>query len=52
VQAKASDHSTVDDIYRVNLGGDDGNMISLRSLVEVHTVIGLQALIRGNTALW
>jgi multidrug efflux pump subunit AcrB len=51
VQAEAADRSSVDDIYRINVRSDDGQMIPLRSLVEVRTVIGPQALIRYNNSL-
>ncbi len=39
---------SVDDIYRINVRSADGQMIPLRSLVEVRPVIGPQALIRYN----
>jgi hydrophobe/amphiphile efflux-1 (HAE1) family protein len=48
VQAEAQDRSSVDDIYRINVRSADGQMIPLRSLVEVRPVIGPQALIRYN----
>jgi multidrug efflux pump subunit AcrB len=48
VQAEAQDRSSVDDIYRINVRNADGEMIPLRSLVEVHPIIGPQALIRYN----
>jgi multidrug efflux pump subunit AcrB len=48
VQAEAQDRNAVDDIYRINVRNADGEMIPLRSLVEVRTVIGPQALIRYN----
>ena len=48
VQAEAADRSSIDDIYRINVRSADGKMIPLRSLVEVRTVIGPQALIRYN----
>jgi multidrug efflux pump len=48
VQAEAADRSSIDDIYRINIRSADGKMIPLRSLVEVRTVIGPQALIRYN----
>ena len=48
VQAEAQDRSTIDDIYRINVRSADGQMIPLRSLVEVRPVIGPQALIRYN----
>jgi hydrophobe/amphiphile efflux-1 (HAE1) family protein len=48
VQAEAEDRNQVDDIYRINVRNSDGQMIPLRSLVEVRPVIGPQALIRYN----
>jgi hydrophobe/amphiphile efflux-1 (HAE1) family protein len=51
VQAEAEDRSSVDDIYRINVRNADGQMIPLRSLVEVRTIIGPQALIRYNNRL-
>ena len=48
VQAEAADRSTIDDIYRINVRSADGQMIPLRSLVEVRPIIGPQALIRYN----
>ena len=40
VQAEASDRSTIDDIYRINVRSAEGKMIPLRSLVEVRAVVG------------
>ncbi len=48
VQADAVDRARVDDIYRINVRNDKGEMISLRSLVEVRPVIGPSAIIRYN----
>ncbi len=48
VQAESADRSAINDIYRINVRSADGRMIPLRSLVEVRTVIGPQALIRYN----
>ena len=48
VQAEAEDRASVDDIYRINVRSADGQMIPLRSLVEVRPIIGPQALIRYN----
>ena len=38
VQAEASDRSSVDDIYRINVRNGEGKMIPLRSLVEIRAV--------------
>jgi hydrophobe/amphiphile efflux-1 (HAE1) family protein len=51
VQAEAQDRSSIDDIYRINVRSSAGQMIPLRSLVEVRPVIGPQALIRYNNRL-
>ena len=51
VQGEAEDRNAVDDIYRINVRSADGKMIPLRSLVEVRTIIGPQAIIRYNNRL-
>jgi hydrophobe/amphiphile efflux-1 (HAE1) family protein len=48
VQAEASDRNNIDDIYRINVRNNEGNMIPLRSLVEVRVVVGPPAIIRYN----
>ncbi len=48
VQAEASDRSSVDDIYRINVRSNEGKMIPLRSLVEPHVIVGPPSLIRYN----
>jgi multidrug efflux pump subunit AcrB len=48
VQAESEDRSSIDDIYRINVRNADGQMIPLRSLVEVRPIVGPQALIRYN----
>jgi hydrophobe/amphiphile efflux-1 (HAE1) family protein len=48
VQAEATDRSSIDDIYRINVRSSDGKMIPLRSLAEVRVVVGPPALIRYN----
>jgi hydrophobe/amphiphile efflux-1 (HAE1) family protein len=48
VQSDASDRSSVDDIYRINVRNNEGKMIQLRSLAEVRVVVGPPALIRYN----
>jgi hydrophobe/amphiphile efflux-1 (HAE1) family protein len=48
VQAESEDRSSVDDIYRINVRSKDGQMVPLRSLVEVRIVLGPQGLIRYN----
>jgi hydrophobe/amphiphile efflux-1 (HAE1) family protein len=48
VQAEAADRSSIDDIYRLNVKGAGGEMVPLRSLVEVRVVQGPQSLIRYN----
>ncbi|WIM10566.1 multidrug efflux RND transporter permease subunit [Enhydrobacter sp.] len=51
VQAEAQDRASVDDIYRINVRTADGDMVPLRSLLEVRVVIGPQALVRYNNRL-
>ncbi len=48
VQAEAADRAKVDDIYQINVRNNAGQMIPLRSLVEVKVVVGPPALIRYN----
>jgi len=48
IQAEGNDRASVDDIYRINVRNAEGNMIPLRSLVEVRVVVGPPALIRYN----
>ncbi|SFV33146.1 efflux RND transporter permease subunit [Hyphomicrobium facile] len=48
VQADAADRTSVSDIYRINVRNSKGEMISMRSLVEVRPVIGPPAIIRYN----
>jgi hydrophobe/amphiphile efflux-1 (HAE1) family protein len=48
VQAEAADRSSIDDIYRINVRNGKGQMIPLRSLVEVRVVVGPPSLIRYN----
>ena len=48
VQAEATDRSSIDDIYRINVRSTDGSMIRLRSLAEVRIAVGPPALIRYN----
>jgi hydrophobe/amphiphile efflux-1 (HAE1) family protein len=48
LQAEADDRASIDDIYRINVRSAQGNMIPLRSLVEVRVVVGPPSLIRYN----
>jgi hydrophobe/amphiphile efflux-1 (HAE1) family protein len=48
VEAEAADRASVDDIYRINVRNSQGNMVPMRSLVEVRVVVGPPALIRYN----
>jgi multidrug efflux pump subunit AcrB len=48
VQADATDRSSIDDLYRINVRNDKGQMIPMRSLVEVRTVVGPPSIIRYN----
>ena len=40
VQADAADRSKIDDIYRINVRNAEGQMVPMRSLVEVRAVVG------------
>ena len=51
VQAEASDRNEINDIYRLNVRNTKGEMIPLRSLVEVRIVQGPQGIIRYNNKL-
>jgi len=48
VQAEASDRTTVDDIYRINVRSAEGKMIPMRSLAEARVVVGPPGLVRYN----
>jgi hydrophobe/amphiphile efflux-1 (HAE1) family protein len=48
VQAESQDRASVDDIYRINVRSAEGQMVPLRSLVEVRVALGPQGLIRYN----
>ncbi|HZV20894.1 MAG TPA: efflux RND transporter permease subunit, partial [Hyphomicrobiales bacterium] len=48
VQSEATDRSSIDDIYRINVRNNEGKMIPLRSLVEPQVIVGPPSLIRYN----
>src|SRR5262249_58187847 len=48
VQAEASDRASVDDIYRINVRNQKGEMVPMRSLAEVRVVIGPPSVIRDH----
>jgi HAE1 family hydrophobic/amphiphilic exporter-1 len=48
VQAEASDRSTVEDIWRLNVRNRDGEMVPLRSLASSRLEIGPQFITRYN----
>jgi hydrophobe/amphiphile efflux-1 (HAE1) family protein len=48
VQAEAQDRNSVNDIYQINVRSDKGEMIPLRSLLEVRVIVGPPAIIRYN----
>ena len=48
VQAEGDDRANIEDIYRINVRNTKGDMIPLRSLVEVRPIVGPPALIRYN----
>ena len=43
-----TDRSSIDDLYRINVRNEKGQMIPMRSLVEVRTVVGPPSIIRYN----
>jgi hydrophobe/amphiphile efflux-1 (HAE1) family protein len=48
VQAEASDRTSVEDIYRINVRNNEGKMIPLRSIAEPRVIVGPPSLIRYN----
>jgi hydrophobe/amphiphile efflux-1 (HAE1) family protein len=48
VQAEASDRASVNDIYRINVRNQKGEMVPMRSLAEVRVVVGPPSVIRYN----
>ncbi len=48
LQADAVDRASVEDIYRINVRNAEGQMVPLRSLLELHVIVGPPALIRYN----
>ncbi|MFZ2093466.1 MAG: efflux RND transporter permease subunit, partial [Pseudolabrys sp.] len=48
VQAEASNRTTIDDIYRINVRSAEGKMIPMRSLAEARVVVGPPGLVRYN----
>ena len=48
VQGEAQDRSRIDDIYRINVRNQSGEMVPMRSLAEVRLILGPQSLVRYN----
>lgn len=48
VQGEATDRSRIDDIYRINVRNQDGEMVPLRAFVDARVVLGPQSVIRYN----
>ncbi|TDQ82991.1 hydrophobe/amphiphile efflux-1 (HAE1) family protein [Dongia mobilis] len=48
IQAEAADRARIDDIYRINVRNQNGQMVPLRSLLEVRVVTGPPGIIRYN----
>jgi hydrophobe/amphiphile efflux-1 (HAE1) family protein len=48
LQGEASDRSKVSDIYRIHVRNKNGDMVPLRSVAEVHLILGPQTLTRYN----
>lgn len=51
VQGEASDRDKVEDIYRIHVRNNKGEMVPLRSLVKVNPILGPQLLSRYNNKL-
>ncbi|MCW5698643.1 MAG: multidrug efflux RND transporter permease subunit [Rhodospirillales bacterium] len=48
IQAEASDRARVDDLYRIHVRNDRGEMVPIRSIAEPRLILGPQTLIRYN----
>ena len=48
VQGEAADRSRIDDIYRINVRNQKGDMVPLRSFAEARLTLGPQFIIRYN----
>ncbi|MBE9603668.1 multidrug efflux RND transporter permease subunit [Acetobacteraceae bacterium H6797] len=48
LQANAPDRDDIDDIWRIHVRGRSGEMVPLRALAEIRTVIGPQTISRYN----
>jgi hydrophobe/amphiphile efflux-1 (HAE1) family protein len=48
VQGEASDRSKIDDIYRINVRNERGEMVPLRAFVDARVTLGPQSVIRYN----
>jgi hydrophobe/amphiphile efflux-1 (HAE1) family protein len=48
VQGDASDRTSIDDLFRINVRNSHGDMVPMRSLAEVRVVVGPPSLIRYN----
>ena len=48
IQGEAADRANIEDIYRINVRNRSGEMVPLRSVVEIRLNVGPPALIRYN----
>lgn len=48
LQAEQEDRDSIDDIYRIHVRNQAGDMVPLRSFAEVRPIIGPQAIVRYN----
>jgi multidrug efflux pump subunit AcrB len=48
VQGEAADRSKVDDIYRINVRNNKGEMVPVRAFAEASLILGPQSIIRFN----
>jgi len=51
VQGEASERAKVDDIYRINVRNDKGQMVPIRAFAEVRLILGPQLIVRYNNYL-
>ncbi|WP_373503018.1 efflux RND transporter permease subunit [Aestuariivirga sp.] len=48
VQGEAADRSKIDDIYRINVRNNKGEMVPVRAFAEASVILGPQSIIRFN----
>ena len=48
IQGEASERARIDDIYRINVRNNKGEMVSIRAFAEARLILGPQSVIRYN----